>query len=106
LFVAPIELPRFDWDISDHRKQFSKIVASLFNTASDRVEFPDPSASLAYMIHCATGGVIGDLLAIINNAVHIAADESRTRVEIQDLAKSYAQTIGDGNGGNPFEPGL
>jgi hypothetical protein len=107
--VAPIQLPTFDWNNEEQRNQFIEIIDTVFRKVSDSVQFPDLDESLAFMLHRASGGVIGDLLAIVRTAARIAADDARASVEPRDLATSIAQTIGIGreqmNGVNQFVPG-
>jgi len=90
-FVTPARLPTFDWSSHEHRDQFIHIVEELLPAGVGGVESRD---SLALELHRLSGGVIGDLVAIVANAVQIAADDSRIRVEMRDLSESHGLTVG------------
>lgn len=92
-FLAPIYMPRFDWNDIEARDEFIACLES-FQLGLKRYLFPDlTSEEMAFRFYCATGGLIGYLAKILHQACLNAQVENKTSISLQDLARAYEESV-------------
>lgn len=92
-FMAPIHMPRFDWNDEDARGEFIACLES-FQQALSRYEFPDLiSDEMAFRFYCATGGLIGYLAKILHQACLNAQVDDKLIITLADLAQAYEESV-------------
>jgi hypothetical protein len=92
-FMAPIHMPRFDWNDEDAREEFIACLES-FQQALSRYEFPDlTSDEMAFRFYCATGGLIGYLAKILHQACLNAQVDDKLIITLADLAQAYEESV-------------
>ncbi len=92
-FMAPIHMPRFDWNDDDERGEFIACLES-FQQALSRYEFPDlTSDEMAFRFYCATGGLIGYLAKILHQACLNAQMDDKLIITLADLAQAYEESV-------------
>lgn len=110
-FLAPIHMPRFDWQDSEDRDEFIACL-ECFQTALQRFDFLGlASESMAFRCYCATGGLIGYVAKILHQACLNAQMESQPSTKLvitmADLARAYAEAVWNDDVApmmNPFTP--
>ncbi len=92
-FMAPVQMIRFDWLVEDQQDGFVGILSGM-QEALNIFEMPDfESDEMAFRFYCATGGLIGYLTKILKQAVWNAADAGQRKIDLQDLAQAYLETV-------------
>lgn len=96
-FLAPIRMPRFDWQNDEDRDEFSACLES-FQTALKRFDFPElASDGMAFRCYCATGGLIGYVAKILHqaclNAQMKIQSDMKVVITMADLARAYAEAV-------------
>src|ERR1017187_7666262 len=105
-FLAPIQLPRFDWVDLGQRKQFTAILKAFHLEIAKGYEIPTLfSSDMAFRFYCATGGLIGYMAKILRQSLLNAdskaskarksgnSDETVGRIELHDLAVAHMQAV-------------
>jgi len=93
-FLAPIIMPRFNWQVDDEREEFIGILGAF--TQSLRTQFDVPELDcdeMAFRIYCATGGLMGYLTKLLRQAVWNAVDEERGSISLADLARAHEDAL-------------
>lgn len=100
-FLAPIRMPRFDWQKCEERDEFSACLES-FQKGLSRFDFPKlDSEEMAFRCYCATGGLIGYVAKILHQACLNAQMENqpdgkpdiRLVITMADLGRAYAESV-------------
>lgn len=92
-FLAPICMPRFDWDNEDSQDEFIACLES-FQKGLCRYDLPDlTSYEMAFRFYCATGGLIGYLAKILHQACLNAQVANKLSITLEDLAKAYEESV-------------
>lgn len=92
-FMAPIHMPRFDWNDEDAQEEFIACLES-FQKGLIRYDFPNlASADMAFRFYCATGGLIGYLAKILHQACLNAQMDNKLSISLEDLAKAYEESV-------------
>ncbi|WP_047554078.1 TniB family NTP-binding protein [Methylotenera sp. G11] len=92
-FMAPIHMPRFDWNDEDAQAEFIACLES-FQQALSRYELPDlTSDEMAFRFYCATGGLIGYLAKILHQACLSAQVNNTFSISLADLARAYEESV-------------
>lgn len=100
-FLAPIRMPRFDWQNCEDRDEFVACLES-FQTALQRFDFPElASESMAFRCYCATGGLIGYVAKILHQVCLNAQMESQQDIQsdfkvvisMADLSRAYTESV-------------
>jgi hypothetical protein len=94
-FLAPIQLPRFDWFDEDQRKQFVDIMEA-FNEkiVANKYETPElHSEEMAYQFWCASGGLIAYLSKLLRHTLRTADAEKRQIICLDDFAYAREASI-------------
>lgn len=98
-FLSPILMPRFDWNVDDHREEFTGILAAFHESISAYFDVPRlDSADMAFRCYCGTGGLIGYLTKFLRQAVWNALDDNRKTISLGDLASAHDQGVWTQNG--------
>ncbi|UCV07005.1 TniB family NTP-binding protein [Dechloromonas denitrificans] len=96
-FMAPIHLPRFDWNIAEHRAEFGGILAAMGESLSV-FEWPKLDApEIIFRFYCATGGLIGYLTKLLKQATWDALDAGRNTIGLPDLSIAHNKALVKGN---------
>lgn len=107
-FMAPIQLPRFDWQNEDHRADFGGILTAMGESLSE-FEWPRLDAEeVVFRFYCATGGLIGYLTKLLKQATWDALDAGRRTIGLADLSVAHQKALVKGDpvlrhGFDPFE---
>ena len=92
-FLAPIRMPRFDWENDDLRDEFIGILGA-FQEGLHQFELPNLSSDeMAFRFYCATGGLIGYIVKILRQGVWNAADAFTRCITIEDLARAHRESV-------------
>jgi GTPase SAR1 family protein len=93
-FLAPIELPRFDWRDIDQRRQFIGILGAFHAELSKKYRTPEfQSEQMAFRFYCATGGLIGYLAKVLRVAERNALFAGKHTILLKDLNAAHLQAI-------------
>jgi hypothetical protein len=93
-FLAPIELPRFDWRNVDQRAQFIGVLGAFYTELSKRYRVPEfQSDQMAFRFYCATGGLIGYLSKVLRVAERNAISTGNNTILLEDLNAAHFQAI-------------
>lgn len=106
-FLAPILMPRFDWNNSIHREEFCGILGAFQESLGEHFELPGlDSLDMAFRCYCGTGGLIGYLTKFLRQAVWNAIDNKRRSITLEDLALAHDEAVwskeGFANVASPF----
>jgi hypothetical protein len=96
-FLAPVEMPRFNWRIKAHRLQFIAILKAFeseLNTEFDSVQLSN--SDMAFRLYVASGGLIGYLWKLLRQVALNATYSGRTEIRISDFDRAYLESIGSG----------
>jgi hypothetical protein len=92
-FMAPIFLPRFDWNNVEQREEFIAILEA-FQTGLAKYDLPQlDSDDMAFRFYCASGGLIGYIAKILRKAVWNAVEDGRQQIELKDFARAWEEAI-------------
>jgi hypothetical protein len=87
---APIRLPRFDWNNADSKEEFIAILEAMHVSIGRFFKVPEIETDrIAFLFFCATGGIIGYMAKILDQAVKSAVLKDRTRITLEDLACAH-----------------
>lgn len=103
-FIAPIFLPRFDWQREDHREEFCAILAAFHEALSKHYDVPAfHNEELAFRFYCGTGGLMGYLTKFLRQAAWNAHQANAKSISLRDLAVAHdlAMWSKDGLAGMP-----
>lgn len=98
----------FDWNDEDSRrllKGFLKAVQTKYKFDNGFAIF---SNEMAYRFYCASGGLVGYMMAIVREADRLVVEKEQSVIYMEHLAKAYNNSV-CGNrlaGVNPFADGL
>lgn len=92
-FLAPIHMPRFDWNNEDAQSEFIACLES-FQAGLSHYDLPDlASDEMAFRFYCATGGLIGYLAKILHQACLNAQTSGNLSITLEDLAEAYEESV-------------
>ena len=90
---APVSLRRFSWQDADDRGHFLDIVATAMNRSGE-LKWPRlDSEELGFRMYVATGGLIGYVVKVFEQAVRIARRRGSSTVTLEMLAEAYAMAV-------------
>jgi hypothetical protein len=93
-FLAPITLPRFDWEKPEQRNQLIAILSAFQESIGNYFEIPKfDSEEMAFRFYCATGGLIGYLSKILRQAVWNGLDNDVRKITLNDLQIAHRESI-------------
>jgi hypothetical protein len=93
-FMAPIRLNRFRWQIEAERQEFVEILAAFYAGLQPYFSLPKlHSKDLPFRFYCASGGLIGYVVNILECATETAALEDRSKLSLDDIDASYMEAV-------------
>jgi hypothetical protein len=93
-FLAPIQLPQFDWANVDDREEFLGILKEFHNTIAQEFETPVLfSEEMGFRFWSATNGLIAYLVKLLRHALRKAAIEERNVIRLADFAIARKASI-------------
>lgn len=93
-FMAPVVMPRFKWNVADHRAEFAGILAAFHEQIALHFDLPDLSSDeMAFRFHCASGGLMGYITKILRTAVWMALDENRRSISLEDFEIALKKSV-------------
>ena len=98
-FLAPIRMPRFNWEDDEEREEFIAILDAFNETISEHFDIVNLAApEMAFRVYCGTGGLMGYLTKILRTAVWNAVDLKRKKITLKDLAEAHTQSVWNAKG--------
>jgi len=93
-FLAPINMPRFDWKNSDQRQEFIAILGAFHESLSTQFDLPElDQPAMAFRCYCATGGIIGYLTKFLRQVECNALYKGVSRIDLEDLLIAHNQAV-------------
>ena len=93
-FLAPIVMPRFDWEQESHRAELLGILGAFQEALSQHFELPScNNGDMGFRFWCATGGLMGYLTKTLRQAIWNALDAETTVITLEDLALAHDQAV-------------
>ena len=93
-FLAPIRMPRFDWNVDVHREEFAGILGAFHESLAEHFDLPAlDTPEMAFRCYCGSGGLIGYLTRFLRQAVWDAIDARRSRITLEDLARAHDESV-------------
>lgn len=87
---APIRLPRFNWNDADSKEEFIAILEAMRESIEQFFKIPQiESERIAFLFFCATGGIIGFVAKILDQAVKSAVLKGTTKITLDDLVCAH-----------------
>lgn len=110
-FMAPVQMTRFQWGETGHRRQFMSILRSYYKEISREFDLPDLSSEdMAFRFYLATGGLMGYVAKLLRQALRNAASRSARSIALKDLHIAHIQSVWsvqrDLDLPRPFGPGF
>ena len=103
-FVAPVEIPRFDWLTAPSRNAFVPLLKA-FQTHLQMFEMPNISGlEMSLRMFLGTGGLIDFLAKILKQVVWDALDRKSRKITMSDFELAWSRALWDAEnlGENPF----
>lgn len=95
-FMAPVHMPRFSWANGDDQEEFCAILGAFQESLSAHFDIPPIGAEeMGFRAYCATGGLIGYVTKLLQQAVCNAIDDRRKIITLMHLAEAHAESICD-----------
>lgn len=93
-FLAPVQLPRFDWQDDELREEFLAIVAAFEESMGQYFNVPKlTSDELAFRMFVGTGGLIGYMTKFLRQAVWNAVGKKSKSISLEDLAVAHTEAV-------------
>jgi len=93
-FSAPILMPRFDWQSDVLRNEFIAILGAFNESLQEHYDLPCLSnQNMAFRFYCATGGLFGYLVRILNSVVVKASEQNTLVITLDDIAAAHLESI-------------
>lgn len=101
-FLAPLQMPRFDWEETEDRHEFIAILGAFGEQLSTKFRAPDlTSNEMALRFYCATGGLISLVSKVLRHAERKASCTSARVITLESLDEAHAESVWIS--GNPSE---
>lgn len=98
-FLAPLEMPRFDWQHSESRDEFIAVLGAFHEALTPYFELPAlDGPEMAFRCYYATGGLIGYLTKFLRQLVWNAQDKGQTVLSLADLQDAHHEAVWHGVG--------
>jgi hypothetical protein len=93
-FSSPILMPRFDWNLEEHRSEWLGILGAFSSGLRVNFDLPDLDGdNLSLRMYCATGGLIGYLAKTLRQAVFNAIDAQTNVITLADIEKAHKDAV-------------
>jgi len=94
-FMAPIELRRFDWGVSEEQVEFRQLLFSLQESLAP-FDLPElDSEEMSFRMYLASGGLIGFVIKILRAATTLAIHTNTMSIDLGMLHKAQQRAILD-----------
>jgi hypothetical protein len=108
-FKSPVLMPRFDWNLVEHRSEWIGILGAFSSGLRANFDVPDLDGdNLSLRMYCATGGLIGYLTKTLRQAVWNAIDAGASVITLKDLETAHRTAVWSHDRfseiSNPFDP--
>lgn len=91
---APAVLPRFDWRSPSLLAEFQAILESLTEVIAEHIDLPPlHSDEMSFRIWCGSGGLLGYVVALLDQMLRDADDRKATSVSLADFHQAYLKAI-------------
>lgn len=98
-FLAPLVMPRFDWQRNESREEFIAILGAFHEALTPHFELPVlDGPEMAFRFYYATGGLIGYLTKLLRQLVWNAQDKRQTVLSLADLQNAHYEAVWHGMG--------
>jgi hypothetical protein len=89
-FLAPVQLPRFDWKKDEDKDEFAGILDAFRAQIATEFEIVDlGNPEMAFRCYCATGGLMGYLTKLLNEVVSEASENRRKKITLAHLHDAH-----------------
>jgi hypothetical protein len=110
-FKSPVLMPRFDWNLEDHRSEWIGILGAFSVGLREKFDLPELDGdNLALRMYCATGGLIGYLTKTLRQAIWNAIDTDSKVITLKDIQVGHQQAVWSherhAEVANPFDPSV
>ncbi|MEM9388488.1 MAG: TniB family NTP-binding protein [Pseudomonadota bacterium] len=93
-FLAPVVMPRFDWESEQSRQQFIAILASFHESMSRYFDVPRfDTEEMGFRFYVGCGGLIGYLAKFLNQLVWNAGEAGKKVITLRDMHKAHTQAV-------------
>ncbi|MEI7612171.1 MAG: TniB family NTP-binding protein [Betaproteobacteria bacterium] len=93
-FLAPVTMPRFDWQDKDQRDEYIAILGAFQESIGGHFDLPAlDGEEMAFRCYCGTGGLIGYLTKFLRQAVWNALDANARTIELADLMHAHDEAV-------------
>jgi hypothetical protein len=93
-FKSPILMPRFDWNLEEHRSEWIGILGAFSNGLRVSFDVPDLDGdNLSLRMYCATGGLMGYLTKTLRQAVWNAVDAGTNVITLKDIETAHYMAV-------------
>ncbi len=100
-FLAPVEMPRFDWNNQMSRSQFVGTLSAFHESISRFIDVPDfTSVDMAFRIYVGCGGLIGYVMKFLETLVWNAVESGSKKATLADLHTAHTTAVWEVEGKN------
>lgn len=93
-FLAPVQMPRFDWQNEELREEFLAIVGAFEESMGQYFDIPElTSDEMGFRMFVGTGGLIGYMTKFLRQAVWNALDQKKKSISLEDLSLAHTQSV-------------
>jgi hypothetical protein len=93
-FLAPVQMPRFDWDQTEQRHEFTAILGAFHEQLSTRFRVPAlDSKEMSFRFYCATGGLMSLISKILRHAERKASCTSSKAITLDILDEAHIESV-------------
>lgn len=93
-FKSPILMPRFDWNLDEHRSEWFGILSAFSIGLRVNFDLPDLDGdNLSLRMYCATGGLMGYLTKTLRQAVWNAVDAGTNVITLKDIETAHRMAV-------------
>lgn len=93
-FLAPVQMPRFDWQDDESREEFLAIVAAFEESLRQYFDIPKlTSDEMGFRMFVGTGGLIGYMTKFLTHMVRNALDTNKRSISLDDLALAHKESV-------------
>ncbi len=93
-FLAPVRMPRFNWEDDGDVGVFKGILQAFEESLRSVYDCPDlASDEMAFRFYCASGGLIGYVTKLLRQAEWNAADAKSKKITLACLERAHAEAI-------------
>lgn len=93
-FFAPVVMPRFDWQNTQHREEFIGILGAFQDSIGLHFDIPRlDHEEVAFRCYCASGGLMGYLINFLRQAVWNAIDANKKIITLDDLMVAHIASV-------------